>query len=315
VFDVPFRESSTHSPLSIGPHRDDHAPATGTINQPCLRFLLYIGRIAVTASLFYASVWVAVVILLWSAQSNLIFETDQSRQFTAPLDVHVFRPVALHTPDGLTLEGVVLAHADAAGSYWMLFCLPAGASIHGLRMQGQLRKLWELGYNVLAFDYRGFGENRGSPTEQGLYADGATAYQYLTRQRGVPATRVILAGRSLGSAVAIELATRVDAAGVLMFGAIDSVPLTARRLFPWAPASFLTRSRFDSLAKVKALHVPVVMVHAFDDELVPLSTARAMFQEIRAPKLMIATYGGHDESGFTIATQLGAQLAKFWPPN
>ena len=167
---------------------------------------------------------------------------------------------------------------------------------------------------MLAFDYRGFGENRGSPTEQGVYADGATAYSYLTRQRGVPATRVILAGRSLGSAVAVELATRVDAAGVLMFSAIDSVPRTAGRLFPYVPATFLTRNRFDSRTKVPTLHVPIVMVHAVDDELVPVSAARAMFREIRAPKKLVETDGGHHDAGFTIAANLGVELARFWPP-
>jgi len=111
----------------------------------------------------------------------------------------------------------------------------------------------------------------------------------------------------------IELATRVDAAGVLLFGAIDSVPLTAARLFPYVPTSYLTRNQFDSHARIQALHVPVVMVHAIDDELVPLSAARAMFQEIRAPKLMVPTDGGHHDSGFTGATNLGVALAKFWP--
>jgi pimeloyl-ACP methyl ester carboxylesterase len=276
---------------------------------------MHVGRIAAAALLFYASVWVAAVVVLWGEESSLVFGTDLSRQFTAPLDLHVFRPAALHTSDGLTLEGVVLAHADTPRSYWVLFCPAAGTSIHGGRVQDQLRQLWDLGYNVLAFDYRGFGENRGVPTEQGLYADGAAAYEYLTHQLHVPATRVILAGRSLGSAVAIELATRVDAAGVLLFAAIDSVPLTAARLFPYVPTSYLTHYHFDSHARIQALYVPVVMVHAVDDQLVPLSAARAMFQEIRAPKLMVSTDGGHHDSGFTGATNLGAALAKFWPPN
>jgi fermentation-respiration switch protein FrsA (DUF1100 family) len=148
-----------------------------------------------------------------------------------------------------------------------------------------------------------------------VYADGATAYAYLTRQRRVPATRVILAGRSLGSAVAVELATTVDAAGLLMFSAVDSVPRTAARLFPYVPASFLTRYRFDNRTKVPTLHIPIVMVHAVDDQVVPLSAARAMFREIRAPKRLVETDGGHHDAGFTIAVNLGAELGKFWPLN
>jgi len=302
-----------HPDLSIGPRRADGSPSAGIIGPPRLWFLLHVGRIAAAALLFYAAVWLAAVVVLWGSESSLVFETGLSRQFTAPLDRRIFESVALPAPDGLMLEGVVLAHADVAASYWILFCPAAGTSVHGERVQQQLHALWDLGYDVLAFDYRGFGENRGSPTEEGVYADAAAAYSYLTRQRGVPATRVILAGRSLGSAVAVELATRVDAAGVLMFSAIDSVPRTAGRLFPYVPAAFLTRNRFDSCNKVPTLHIPIVMIHAVDDELVPVSTARTMFREIRAPKKFVETDGGHHDAGFTIAAKLGAALATFWP--
>jgi uncharacterized protein len=298
--------------LGIGRHRAERSLFNWVIEPP-RRPPLYVARIGAAAMSFYAALWLGAVAVLWGSESSLVFETGLSRQFTAPLDRRVFEPVALHAPDGLTLEGVVLTHADAAGSYWMLFCPAAGSSVHGERVQHQLHELWELGYNVLAFDYRGFGENRGSPTEEGVYADGATAYAYLTGQRDVPASRVILAGRSLGSAVAVELATRVDAAGVLMFSAIDSVPRTAARLFPYVPTSFLTRHRFDSRTKVPTLHIPIVMVHAVDDELVPLSAARAMFRDIRAAKKLVETDGGHHDAGFTIAAHLGAELATFWP--
>jgi pimeloyl-ACP methyl ester carboxylesterase len=298
--------------FSIGRRRADR-PLFNWIVDPPRRPPLYIGRIAAAALSFYAALWLAAVGILWSAESSLLFETGLSRQFTAPLDRSVFQAVALHAPEGLTLEGVVLAHADAAASYWVLFCPAAGTSVHGERVQHQLLELWKLGYNVLGFDYRGFGENRGSPTEQGVYADAAAAYAYLIGPRGAPPAHVILAGRSLGSAVAVELATRVTAAGVLMFSAIDSVPQTAGRLFPYVPAASLTHNRFDSRTKLPALHIPIVMVHAVDDEIVPLSAARAMFREIRAPKKLVETDGGHHDAGFTIAIHLEAELATFWP--
>ena len=264
---------------------------------------------------FYAAAWIASVAVLWASESSLVFDTSQSRQFTAPLDRRIFQPVALRASDELTLEGVALTHDHGAAPYWVLFCPAAGTSLHGEVFQQQLHDLWELGYNVLTFDYRGFGENRGSPTEEGVYADAASAYAYLTQQRRVPSTQVILAGRSLGSAVAVELATHVDAAGVLIFSAIDSVPRTAARLFPYVPAAFLTHYRFDSRTRLPALRIPIVMIHAVDDELVPVSAARDMFREIRAPKKFVATYGGHRDSGFTTSMNLGAVLATFWPLN
>jgi fermentation-respiration switch protein FrsA (DUF1100 family) len=77
----------------------------------------------------------------------------------------------------------------------------------------------------------------------------------------------------------------------------------------------LTRYRFDNRTKVPTLHIPIVMVHAVDDQVVPLSAARAMFREIRAPKRLVAADGGHHDAGFTTSTNLGAELARFWPLN
>jgi uncharacterized protein len=91
------------------------------------------------------------------------------------------------------------------------------------------------GFNVFAFDYRGFGRNPGTPSETGVYEDALTAYRHLTQRLGVAPQRIILAGRSLGSAVAVELATRVPSGGLLLLSAIDSVPTTASRFYPWAP--------------------------------------------------------------------------------
>ena len=78
----------------------------------------------------------------------------------------------------------------------------------------------------------------------------------------MPPQRIILAGRSLGSAVAVELATRVSPGGLLLFSAIDSVPATASRLYFWAPVGLLASQRFDSLAKAPRVMVPVLQVHS-----------------------------------------------------
>ena len=167
----------------------------------------------------------------------------------------------------------------------------------------------------MAFDYRGFGNNSGRPTEEGLYADATAAYDYLIRARGVPVSRIILAGRSLGSAVAIDLATRVDAGGLLLFAPIDSVPLVAARLYPWAPVRLLATYRFDNVIKARVLDAPVVLFYGLNDSFVPLSDARALFQEFRGPKLMVETNGGHHHAGFTNVSELYRALAGFWPPD
>jgi pimeloyl-ACP methyl ester carboxylesterase len=122
----------------------------------------------------------------------------------------------------LRLQSVVLEHDRPPGRYWVLYCPPAGASSRAARIQLHLEQLWELGYNVFALDYRGFGNNAGAPSEQKIYADALAAYDELTRTQRVAPSRIILAERSFGSAVAVELATRVNAAGLLLFSGRDS---------------------------------------------------------------------------------------------
>jgi fermentation-respiration switch protein FrsA (DUF1100 family) len=245
----------------------------------------------------------------------LLFRTYASLEYTAPFDSKVFHEHTLLNDDGLTLNSVLLIHDSNPDRYWILFCPPAGASTRVDRVQSQLRGLWTLGYNVFAFDYRGFGDNAGTPTEDGLYADAAAAYQYLTRTRNVPASRVILAGRSLGSAIAVDLATRVGAGGLLLFAPIDSVPSVAARLYPWAPAHVLAGYQFDNRSKARRLSLPVVLMHGGNDSFLPLSEARSLLGEFRGPTLMVVTGGGHHNAGFVTVSELYRALTRFWPPH
>ena len=174
-------------------------------------------------------------------------------------------------------------------------------------MRRQLESLRAAGYNVLAFDYRGFGRNPGVPTESGVYEDAGTAYRHLTQQLGVPPERIILAGRSLGSAVAIELATRVPSGGLLLLSAIDSVPETASRLYFWAPVGLLASQRFDSKTKAPRVTVPVVQVHASGDWLVPIEAARALFGRFRGRKVMLELPGGHNDVGLDRISRLASE--------
>src|SRR5688572_19621395 len=164
--------------------------------------------------------WSTSVACLWSNESYFVFQARRSR-FPPPVLGEGL--IELRTADGIRLDSLVFTH-EGGSPYWILFCPPSGRTIHGRPVRRHLESLHAAGYNVLAFDYRGFGRNSGTPSEAGLYEDALTAYRHLVDQRGVAPERIILAGRSLGSAVAVELATRVPASGLLLLSAIDSVP-------------------------------------------------------------------------------------------
>lgn len=263
--------------------------------------------------------WLALFLFLRANESRIVFRTDRTHSFisgfpsSVPIEGAVFHRVQFPTSDGLSLEGIQLGIATAS-PYWILFCSASGMTIHMTEVQKQLRILRSFGYGVLSFDYRGFGRNDGEPTEEGVYTDAESAYAYLTQNLGVPSTRVILAGRSLGSAVAVELATRVNVAGLVLFSPIDSVPLTGARLYPWFPVRHFARNQFDNLAKVGRVRSPVVVVSGTTDEMIPIDVARSLFDKILPPKQLLETSGDHYDAGFNRGARLLTALSRFWPP-
>jgi pimeloyl-ACP methyl ester carboxylesterase len=265
-------------------------------------------RTGVIVAFICLMMWSISVGCLWTHESYYVFGAHRSRDST-PLPGDGF--LELRTTDGYRLDALAFAH-DGASEYWVLFCPPSGRTIHDSDVRPHLEGLHAMGYSVFAFDYRGFGRNAGTPSEAGLYEDALTAYRHLTQQLDVEPERIILAGRSLGSAVAVEAATRVPSAGLLLLSAIDSVPATGARLYPWALVPLLASQRFDSMAKAPRITVPVLQVHAIDDWMVPLHAARALFRRFPARKVMLELPGDHNDVGFAGDDALRRALAEFW---
>lgn len=270
-------------------------------------------RPRVVLLLMAIGLWSGSVACLWTYESALVFRAGHSK---GPKPIPGPGLVELTTRDGVCLDALSLPDGGKS-AYWILFCPPSGRTIHGY-VRRQLESLRAAGFNVFAFDYRGFGRNRGTPSEAGIYEDGLTAYRHLTEDVGVAPDRIILAGRSLGSAVAVELATRVPSGGLLLLSAIDSVPATASRFTPWAPVHWIASQRFDSLAKANRVRVPVLQVHAPEDWLVPIEGARRLFARFPGRKELLELPGGHNNVGFSITRSsevnevLRRALERFW---
>jgi fermentation-respiration switch protein FrsA (DUF1100 family) len=268
----------------------------------------------VACALAVPLVWVLAVGLLWANESNVVFRASWARAW-APFDAEPFTSFQIESEDRL-LDGVILEHVSGPEPrYWILYFNGAAGSIHRRQVRAALHEWYAFGYNVLSFDYRGFGRNGGEPTEAGLYADARAAYRHLSGIKRVDPSRIVLAGRSLGSAVAIEVATRAESAGLLLFSPIDSVPHVGARLYPWAPVGHLATNQFDALAKMRHVTAPVVIVHARDDRVVPIEAARELYRKVRGRRLLVETTGGHSDAGIESMRELRPALAQFWPPS
>ena len=139
-----------------------------------------------------------------------------------------------------------------------------------------------VGLDVLAFDYRGYGANAGSPDEDGLYADGRAAYDYLIN-RGVEPERIIIYGESLGGGVAVELASKVKCAGLITESTFTSIPDMASVAYPFVP-KFIIRTQFDNLKKISSVTCPKFFMHGQNDSVIPKAMCDRLFEAAAEPK-------------------------------
>ena len=223
-----------------------------------------------------------------------------------------YQDVWLHTSDGVKLHGWFMPSRKPSGLTLLLLHGNAGNISH--RMD-KYRVLLELGVDVFAFDYRGYGNSTGEPSEAGLYLDANTAYRYLTQQRGIAPQRLILYGESLGSTVAVNLASTQPSGGVVLEEAFTSAADVAQRMYPFLPVRWLVRHKFDTLEKISRVNAPLLILHSQDDELFPLSYARRLLAAAKPPKQLVVLHGGHNDAFATSAARYHAALQQFFSAN
>jgi hypothetical protein len=197
--------------------------------------------------------------------------------------------VHLTAADGVRLHGwYCTPHASRGGT---LEPLQTGATLlflHG--NAGNISHRYEiiedfvqLPANVLIIDYRGYGKSEGRPSEEGLYADARAAWDYLTTTRKIPASQIIIFGESLGGAVAIDLASKTNACGLVVQSSFTSIADMAAEVLPFVPP-FILRTKMDSLSKIKHVSCPKLFIHSEADEIIPYKLGRRLFDAASAPK-------------------------------
>lgn len=237
------------------------------------------------------------LVVLRLGESRLLYVPGNSRHLAEPpqeLGLGV-RRVELTASDGVRLVSWAMP-ADSGSGYWLLICHGNAGNISEAGRPYHYAGLRALGLSLFAFDYRGYGESEGVPTEPGLYRDADAAYRYLRDTLNVPADRIVVFGHSLGSAVAVQLVSQVPAAGLVLDGALTSVVERAQELFPYAPVRWIAASRYRSIDRVGALTIPKLFLHARADEVVPFAHGRRLFEAAAPPKRFVSLQGGHGDA-------------------
>ncbi len=240
--------------------------------------------------------------LLEQVEWRFIFFPTANIDFT-PADLGAaYQDIYFPTADGETLNGwFVPAPRTESGdpTYTLLWFHGNGGNL-GHRAADVVRVTRRLGVNVFIFDYRGYGRSSGNPTEAGVYQDARGALSHLAGRPGVESGRIVFLGRSLGTAVAVELADSLPAgqspAGIILVSPLTNTKEVARLHNRFNPLRFLVPNRFNSLARISGIAAPLLIIHSDRDEMIPLEQGQRLYQAAAEPRTLHVWAGaGHND--------------------
>jgi hypothetical protein len=234
-------------------------------------------------------------------------------RFVESMIFYPTRGVAV-TPEQLGVSGEEVFFAAEDGVRIHAFYLPspgahrallffhgnAGNASHRLPNAADLVRL---GCSVLVVDYRGYGLSEGRATEAGVYADARAGLRHLIEQRGFPESRVIVFGRSLGGAVAVDLAQERNLAGVILESTFPSIADVVASGLGGAWLGALAGKRFDSASKIGRIRAPLLFFHGDRDEVIDYKLGRQLFDAAPEPKAFETVHG----AGHNNLTQIGGR--------
>lgn len=257
-----------------------------------------------------AAIYLALVGGMYTFQRSLLYVPSQATPSLEASRVPEMAQVTLETEDGL---GLMSWYRPASEDRPTIVYYHGNGGHIGYRGD-KVRPFLDAGHGLLLVSYRGYGGNPGSPSEDGLYADGRAAMSFL-HAMGVAPGRTVLYGESLGTGVAVQIAVDHAGAGQPVAAVVLEAPFTSAvdagaHHYPWAPVRWLMKDRFDSLSKIANIGAPVMIIHGGRDQVVPFSMGEALYAEARHRKesLWIPDAGHNDLAAFGASEKVLAFL-------
>ena len=236
-----------------------------------------------------AAAVIVVLVIAWALQRRLIYFPDTRAPGAAAAVLPRAEDAVLTTADGLELAAWYVPPAtDASGAAVIVFDGNAGNRADRAPLAAALARA---GLGVLLLDYRGYGGNPGTPTEDGLAADARAARAYLVDRPDVDAGRIVYFGESLGAAVAVTLAAEHPPAALVLRSPFASLAEIARVHYPFVPAGLLLMDRYPSIDTIASVPAPVLIIAGEDDRIVPPEQSRRLFESAVAPKQFVVIPG------------------------
>jgi len=256
-------------------------------------------RVILEIVIIAVATYVVVAVWMYISQSRVVFQPTRELSLLPDQVGLDYEPVSLKTADGLKLSAWFVPAKEQKGV--LLFCHGNGGNMsHRLE---SIKLFHGLGLGVLIFDYRGYGESEGRPTEAGTYRDAEAAWDYLVKTRNVPPGRIVIFGRSLGGAVAAHLAKANKPRALILESTFTSVGDLGAHHLPYLPVRLLSRFRYSAVDYVRQVNCPILVVHSRGDDIVPFRLGQRVYEAAREPKTFLEIQGDHNY-GFVISGSL-----------
>ena len=251
-------------------------------------------RTAISVLRIVVVAYVGLALLLFLFQSHFIYRPSDEMEGTPKSFGMEYEEVSLKTEDGLKLNAWYVP-AEGATHTLLFFHGNAG------NISGRLASIdifHRLGLSVLIVDYRGYGRSEGDPSEEGTRLDALAAWDHLVTERKFAPDRIVIFGRSLGGGVAAQLARENRPAALILESTFTSVPDMAADKYFFLPLRWLCRFSYDTQASLADTKCPVLVVHSADDDMIPFSHGKALFEAASEPKEMLTISGPHNGGMF-----------------
>jgi uncharacterized protein len=258
------------------------------------------------------------LLLVWAGQRRMIYFPFGAVDPPAAVGLADAEAVSLTTADGLTLGGWFVAAAtrinassalDRRALTIVVFNGNAGNRSMRASFAAALRRQ---GISTLLFDYRGYGGNRGSPSEEGLALDARAAADYLSSRPDVDPARVVYFGESLGTGAAVRLASERRPHALILRSPFPSLVDVGRYHYPYLPVRWMLRDRFDCVERIRQIGCPLLVIAGDRDGIIPMAMSERLFSAAAGPKRMVTIAGAdHNDEALSDGPEMMAAIREF----